>query len=267
MGLYPAAVKRLIPPGPNDPPIKPRVAILHVAATEATSLHDYFNGPSGGVESHFYVLRDGTVEQYRDTSWQADANVMANGFAVSIETQGLAAGEWTPQQLAAIKALLTWLNKAHGIPLVKCPRWDGAGVGYHILFEAQWDQRGAACPGPDRIKQFNNVLVPWMASGDTPAKDWFDMATPDDLRAAVKAELNSPDFLKNVARFVMTGFAAGPAGSERVLVGHLTQLDALSRVAIKAASEDLTPEQVKQAVSEALNADYDAQVVLTPKAG
>lgn len=185
MALYPAAVKRLIPPGPNDPPIKARVVILHVAQSEAASLHDYFNGPSGGVESHFYIRRDGTVEQYRDTDRQADANVMANDFAISVETQGMAAGEWTTQQLAAIKALLTWCNKVHSIPLVKCPTWDGSGVGYHILFEAQWDQRGAACPGPDRIKQFNNVLVPWMAASTAPKKEWDEMATKDEIQQAV----------------------------------------------------------------------------------
>ena len=175
MALYPPAVKRLIPLGPNDPPIKPRVVILHVADTEATTLFDYFNGPSGGVESHFYIRRDGTLDQYRDTSRQADANVMANDFAISIETQGRAAGQWTPQQLDAIKALLTWCHKVHGIPLTVPKTWDGSGVGYHILFEAQWDQRGASCPGPDRIKQFQNVLVPWMA-GTTQEEDMANVS-------------------------------------------------------------------------------------------
>ena len=88
MAWYPQAVRKNIPPGPNDPPIKPRLAILHVAATEADSLYGWFNGPSGGIESHFYVKYDGSVEQYRDTAYQADANVMANDFAISIETQG-----------------------------------------------------------------------------------------------------------------------------------------------------------------------------------
>ena len=214
MALYPAAVKKLIPPGPNDPPIKARVVILHVAATEAASLHDYFNGPSGGVESHFYIRRDGTVEQYRDTSRQADANVMANDFAISIETQGMAAGEWTPQQLAAIKALLTWCHKVHGIPLVKCPKWDGSGVGYHILFEAQWDQRGAACPGPDRIKQFNSVLVPWMASGATtkPTAQEDDMPTVQEVWTGTPVVKNvtakNPDTAPRVAPSFLLELAA-----------------------------------------------------------
>lgn len=159
--------------------------------------------------------------------------------------------EASPAALKSARALHDDLERAGGHPMAKHTHSDGFNTECPGGFLTRWVRAG----------------MPAAPSVSAPPKDWFDMATPDDLRAAVKAELNSPDFLKNVARFVMTGFAAGPAGSERVLVGHLTQLDALSRVAIKAASEDLTPEQVKQAVSEALNADYDAQVVLTPKAG
>ena len=181
MALYGPAVKKLIPPGPNDPRITPRVAILHVDAGNTDSLYGWFNGPSGGVESHFHIKKSGVVEQYRDTAWQADANTDANDFAISIETQGYGEGEWTPAQLTAIKALLLWCHETHGIPLVKCKTWDGSGVGYHTLFRGDddtfgWDKRGASCPGPDRIKQFDNELVPWMAtSGD---EDFMDVKNP-----------------------------------------------------------------------------------------
>lgn len=197
MALYPPAVKQLIPPPADgrDPKITARLVILHVAATNATSLHDYFNGPSGGVESHFYVLKDGTVQQYRDTAYQADANMAANDFAISIETQGLAAGTWTDAQLASIKALILWCHEVHGVPLVKCPTWDGSGVGYHTLFEKEWDGRNASCPGPDRIKQFDTVLVPWIAAGGT--LGGFLMALTDqqqtDLYNRIMAgDANSP---------------------------------------------------------------------------
>ena len=238
MALYPPAVKRLIPPGANDPAIKPRVVILHVADTEAATLYDYFNGPSGGVESHFYIRRDGTLDQYRDTAIQADANVMANDFAISIETQGKAAGEWTAAQVATIKALLLWCNKVHGIPLVKCPKWDGAGIGYHILFEAQWDQRGAACPGPDRIRQFENVLVPWMKGSPTAAQENTDMPlTKDDATtvwsgsAIVKnVTAKDPDTAPRVAPSFLLELAAK---NSVTTVGQLAGLTA----AVKALAE------------------------------
>ena len=172
MALYPAAFKQLIPPGVNDPRIVPRIAILHVDAGNAENLHDFFNGPSAGIESNFHVSKrldpsrpgHSIVYQYRDTDWQADANLNANDFAVSIETQGFGAGEWTPEQLASIKALLIWLHETHDIPLRRCKAWDGSGVGYHVMFGAPgpWTPRAKTCPGPDRIRQFNEVLVPWM---------------------------------------------------------------------------------------------------------
>jgi len=44
-------------------------------------------------------------------------------------------------------------------------------------------------------------------SNDTTTKDWFDMATESDLRSVVRAELMRPEFLAEVARFVLTGYA------------------------------------------------------------
>lgn len=166
-GFYPKAIVKNIPPGSNDPAIKPRVAALHVAVSEGDSLFGWFNGPSGGVESHFYVRRDGKIEQYRSIYWQADANYDANDFAVSIETQGMGAGEWTDAQLASIKALLVWLNSEAGIKLEECGTWNGEGVGYHSLFD-QWNHAHKPCPGADRIQQFYDILVPWMANRKRP---------------------------------------------------------------------------------------------------
>lgn len=180
MSLCPFAEHLLIPPGANDPRIIPRVAVLHVDAGDAESLYTYFRDRSGGVESHFHVRRDGVIEQYRDTDWQADANHLANDFAVSIETQGFGAGEWTPEQLASIKRLLVWLNQAHPlIALQKCPTWDGSGVGYHVQFGSPgaWTPVAKSCPGPDRVRQFHTVIVPWLEAGATEGDD----VTPDDI--------------------------------------------------------------------------------------
>ena len=163
-GIYPHALQLLIAPGSNDPAITPRVAILHVDAGNASSLFSYFKYRSGGIESHFFVRSDGVVEQYRNIFWQADANLDANDFAVSIETQGYGSGKWNDKQLASIKALLIWLNGEAGIPLHQVGKWDGEGVGYHTLFGApsHWTPVAKSCPGPSRKVQFHGVLVPWM---------------------------------------------------------------------------------------------------------
>lgn len=163
MAIYPHAKQLLIPPGPSDPRITARTLILHVDAGNAASLYRYFNGPSGGIESHFHIPKAARTEQYRDTAWQADANTDANGFAISVETQGLEYGEWNAHQIAEIKALILWAHRVHGIPLRVVTEWDGSGVGFHTLFPGRWDKRGASCPGPDRRRQFWSVIVPWMA--------------------------------------------------------------------------------------------------------
>jgi len=172
MAVCPFAVKKLIPPGSNDPRIKARAAIVHVADMLGPSLYEFFRDRSGGIESHFYIRLDGTLEQYRDTDYQADANLDANDFAISIETEGKAAGKWTDAQLVTLKRLFTWLHQVEDIPLRKIQHWDGAGIGYHTLFGApsHWTPVAKSCPGPERKVQFDEVLVPWLnKQGSTPA--------------------------------------------------------------------------------------------------
>ena len=206
MAIYPYGTLRNIPPGTNDPPIIVIGAVLHVASGTSRSLYPYFNGPSGGIESHFYIRDDGTTEQYRDTRYEADANLHANSFTgkdgklygyASIETWGLDNGVWNPAMLTEIKRLLSWLSTTHRFPLHKCATPTDPGVGYHVMFGAPgpWTPVAKTCPGPNRIKQFNNVIVPWMKTASTPLpvkppvtppKDTIDMATPQEVADAVE---------------------------------------------------------------------------------
>jgi hypothetical protein len=205
MALYPGARARLIPAGSNDPKIIPIGVVLHVDAGNSGSLWDYFSHDSGGIESHFFIRKDGGVEQYRDTTIEADANYHGNSFKgsdgktygfVSVETQGYAQGEWTDQQLAEIKKLLTWMHKTHNVPLRVCPAWNAPGVGWHVMWGAPgpWtNARGKVCPGPDRVKQFNNILVPWFQTGDVapvnpPAVEDDMPWTEDQLRKMMREE-------------------------------------------------------------------------------
>lgn len=195
MAWYPEAVKKLINPGPNDPPIIAVGAILHVASSESNSLFGYFNGRSDGIESHFYIRRDGTIEQYRDTHFEADANLKANSFIgqhgsrfgfVSIETQGMDEGEWTDAQLVSIKALLRWLSETHNFPLQRATNPRGPGVGYHTMFGAPgpWTPKAKTCPGPDRVRQFNNILEPWMRQENG---EGIEVITDDDADKIAQA--------------------------------------------------------------------------------
>lgn len=175
MALCPFATQKLIAPGANDPRITPTQAILHVDAGGASSLFDYFLRRSGGVESHFFVKWTGEIEQYRDTDFEADANYRANPRAISIETQGFGLGKWNLRQLAAIKMLLGWLHETHpAIPLVECPGPFEPGIGYHTMWGApsDWTPVAKSCPGPNRIIQFNDEIVPWLKAMSKPPKKY-----------------------------------------------------------------------------------------------
>lgn len=119
-------------------------------------------------------------EQYRSIYREADANLHANNFAVSIETAGLGPGRWRRRQLRAIQDLLLWIEEETNgaVPLEAIRDPYGDGVGYHVQFGAPgpWTPVAKSCPGPKRIKQFWDVLVPWMRSN--PREE--DMLSPKD---------------------------------------------------------------------------------------
>lgn len=182
------AIQRLIPPGANDPRITPRIGILHVDANNVFSLYDYFKDRSGGIESHGHIRKDGELEQYRDTDYEADANHLANPFALSFETQGWELEPWNEVQLHTIKKTILWCRKNHGIPLRVVTRWDDpkGGWGYHTLFGAPgpWTPVAKSCPGPKRKEQFHSIIEPWLEAGG----DMFDKEDSDRLER-VEAEV------------------------------------------------------------------------------
>lgn len=168
MARYPGALWRPIPENYSQPRIRPTQVILHSAVDGPgrTSLFGFFRRSDVTVESHFHVMRDGTVEQYMDTEVRADANRWANVRAISIETEDDGDPNntpWTDAQVEAILALIRWAHEAHGVPLRVCPAWDAPGVGYHSMWGAPgaWTpSRGKTCPGRIRIRQFRDVIVP-----------------------------------------------------------------------------------------------------------
>lgn len=146
--------------------IVPRVIILHVTAGTGDAR------PHDGLEWHFEIFKDGRIQQQVDTVALASANYKANGFAISIETEGLGDGTWTDAQLKSIERLINWLLAVH--PTIRrqiCPTWDGSGIGYHIQFGSPgyWTPVAKSCPGPNRIRQFKEVLMPRILAGTSPA--------------------------------------------------------------------------------------------------
>lgn len=169
---YPGAIRKEIRKFRTPIRTQSRAFILHVAVSEADSLYGYFSGAA--VCSHFYVRKDGTVEQYVDTKYQAPANLYANSTAISVETEGGVRNAnvepWTAAQLESLAKISKWLNETHDIPLqvMKDSRPTTRGIGYHRLGvnpyrvsggELWSSAYGKICPGLGKINQVDDIVA------------------------------------------------------------------------------------------------------------
>jgi hypothetical protein len=168
MALMPGARLELLPENSTQPAIEPTQLIAHTAvdAPGRTRLPRFFARTDVTVESHFWIPLDGEIVQMMDTNVRADANRWANRRAISIETEdeGDPVGiPWTDAQLASIAEIIRWAHRVHGIPMTVCKAWNTPGLGYHAMWGAPspWTpSHGKTCPGPTRIRQFHDVLIP-----------------------------------------------------------------------------------------------------------
>ena len=150
---------KLLPEWNRQPRITPTTIIDHSIVGSALGAWYYFRDQTG-IESHFIVRgrpsssADGHIWQLMDTGRQADANLNANAFAISIETEDNGDPDdfpWSRAQLASLRWLHAKLRAVHStIPRRRCPSPRGGGLGYHSMWGAPsaWTPvAGKTCPG------------------------------------------------------------------------------------------------------------------------
>lgn len=198
MAIMPGVTWRPLKENATQARIKPTQIIYHTAVDQPgpTRLPDYFDRTDVTVESHFWIPLDGEIVQMMDTEVRADANRFANDSAISIETEdeGDPVGfPWTEAQLAALVRVAVWANKVHGIPLTICQSPTGPGQGFHSMWGAPsaWTpSRGKTCPGPTRIRQFHEELLPRLARATTPQEaNAVNKSAADQLAEALYGAL------------------------------------------------------------------------------
>lgn len=206
MAICPFAVQQIIPESHSQGRIKPTTLIFHRAVSSADSLQAYWNSPGVEVESHFYIGRTGTIYQFVDTEVRADANVMANGFAISVETwDGGNTPDsmgWNAEQMAANKRLAAWVCATHGIKRAAATAWNSGGIGGHNWFATEWAGGPRGCPGTERTRQIRQEIIPYVAgagAGGGGGLDLEDDMTPDELlNTTVQIEGDVPNKGKQI---------------------------------------------------------------------
>lgn len=193
MAIYHGARKRLIPKWNKVKITRHRRMNLHVAVSESKSLYSMFSG-SNSACSHFYVAKDGTVEQYIDTNYRSAADYHGNDSTISVETQGgvrnLEREPWTEAQVKSLAKLWAWARDTHGIKnqMAKNTQTNdnSSGLSWHRLgvdgnfngrggiLESCWKPggikystaRGKTCPGDAKILQIDDIFR--LANGKPP---------------------------------------------------------------------------------------------------
>jgi hypothetical protein len=190
--------QRLLPEWNSQPPITPTTIIDHSIVGSADGAFGHFLLHTG-IESHFIVDLDGEIQQLMNTDREADANLNANRFALSIETADDGDPDhfpWTRAQLESLAWLHNKLVAVHpSIPRRLCPSEAGGGLGYHTLFGAPsaWTPVAKSCPGAIRKRQWRDVLLPAFIAGedlDMP----FDASEEALLRALRDTVTGEGDF-------------------------------------------------------------------------
>lgn len=186
MAIYPGAIVKLLTVDKGRQKLTEYNRVnAHVAVSESSSLYGQFN-QKGAADSHFYVRKDGTVEQYVDTAWRANADYEGNDATISIESQGGVndpnGEKWTSAQVETIAQIYAWAVKTHGIAraLADSAKKDSSsrGLSWHRLgidgnfpalpdIRAGREQRGGgmhwstafgkACPGDAKVQQMPSV--------------------------------------------------------------------------------------------------------------
>lgn len=217
--------------------------ILHIAVTEASSLHGWFSNPKAYASSHFYVRRDGTIEQYLGAEYISWANGAGNYRAITVETQGMGTGKWTSQQVEALARICAFAKSKFGVTMALMPnsKPSSKGVGYHRLGCDPWRVAGGEswskaygkiCPGGERIPQIPGIVA--LAGGGidvVPVVDKKPIKKPKPTAGTKNKHLSKAQ-VKNVQKALQSmGYykgaidgVAGPVTEEAIEYYQMRQL-------------------------------------------
>lgn len=134
--------------------------VLHVQDGD-NSPFGWFDNPASEASSHWWVAKDGTIEQYVDADLEAWAQESGNSSYNSVETEGLPAEPLTAQQIESVASILVWGHGRYGWPIQPCSH-GGQGFTTHAFYpsgtpDPAWGDH--PCPGNVRTGQVPIILA------------------------------------------------------------------------------------------------------------
>lgn len=111
----------------------------------------------GDANSHWQVMKDGTLIQYIDADLDSWAQIAGNESYHSVETEGFTTEVLTPQQLATLAKLYAWGHKQYGWPLTIADAPGQPGFGWHGMGGNAWGH--PLCPGDIRKSERPGILA------------------------------------------------------------------------------------------------------------
>jgi N-acetyl-anhydromuramyl-L-alanine amidase AmpD len=268
--VQPPAPPYLGPPahssGTNNKPINRVVIHCTVSPCQPGGARDiarYFRSPSAGGSAHYVVDPTEAIQGAWDSvvCWHSPPNSHSLGVELCDPMTGSDARWGDNNHQSMIKraaVLVAQLCLAYQVPITRLSvselQAGKRGICGHVDVSQAWKQSTHWDPGPgfpwDQFMTYVRAAAADLQNTTpAPAKDWFDMATQDDLNKAVSAGIRAaiPDIAKAVMASPLEN--RNPGGSQSVtslgaIVTHLeNQQDAatqtLARVeaAVKAAVE------------------------------
>lgn len=192
MARFPGATWAPLPESGSHGRYEKTQIIFHSTGTKASAAANrrYFAQENVPVESTFIVDYDGGCLQIMESYERADANTTASKRAISVEVVGEAGEPFTPAQLATILDIADWACRTHPIIRQQIPAHDQSGLGWHVMFGAPgpWTSvKGKECPGPQRIRQVRDLIIPAV---QRPQQEG------DDIMAAITKEYLDEQFAR-----------------------------------------------------------------------
>jgi hypothetical protein len=130
-------------------------AVLHHQGGNG-GLYGWFNNPSAKVSAHFWIAKNGLIEQYVDTSRQAWHGMSLNSRYVGVETEGCPPNnpteDLTQAQINAFGRLYAEGARVHGWANALANADGQRGLGYHRMAV------NTACPTQARLNRRGEIL-------------------------------------------------------------------------------------------------------------